>query len=202
LLDQVVLPLCLLFFTDPMHALQNLTGGPPAGATAMGMTSRPQAPTLGGMSGIGTPMGQQMSLPGQQPPGTSGMTAHGIPGISAANQPSQLQLQQMAQQQQQQFQQQQQQQQQAAMQQQQFQAQQTAMQQQFQVQQQVAAVAAAQQQQQQMQAVQQQQQHMLKLQLHQQSQQQVMEKAVLSGFLTESVQHNGQLQTCIIFDWG
>ncbi|XP_063000058.1 mediator of RNA polymerase II transcription subunit 15 isoform X2 [Elgaria multicarinata webbii] len=163
--------------SDPMHALQNLTGGSPAGAAGMGMTPRPQGPPLGGMSGLGAPMGQQMSLPGQQPPGTAGMATHGIPGISAANQPTQLQLQQMAQQQQQQFQQQQQQQQQAVLQQQQqqFQAQQTAMQQQFQAQQQQAAAA----QQQQMQAVQQQQQqqqHMLTLQLHQQSQQQMQQQ--------------------------
>ncbi|XP_061458950.1 mediator of RNA polymerase II transcription subunit 15 isoform X2 [Rhineura floridana] len=140
--------------SDPMNALQNLTGGPPAGAAAMNMAPRPQGGPLGGMSALGPPMGQQMTLPGQQPPpGPAGMATHGIPGISAASQPTQLQLQQMAQQQQQQFQQQQQQQ--------QFQAQQTAMQQQFQAQQQ------------QMQAVQQ-QQHMLKL--HQQNQQQMQQQ--------------------------
>ncbi|XP_074868644.1 mediator of RNA polymerase II transcription subunit 15 isoform X2 [Carettochelys insculpta] len=155
--------------SDPMNALQNLTGGPPAGAAGMGMTSRAQGATMGGMSGLG-PMGQQISLPGQQPLGTSGMTPHSMSGVSAATQQTQLQLQQMAQQQQQQFQQQQvvlQQQQQ-----QQFQAQQ------FQVQQQQAAAAAAaaaqqqqQQQQQQLQAAQQ-QQHMLKLQMQQQQQNQ------------------------------
>ncbi|XP_050780423.1 mediator of RNA polymerase II transcription subunit 15 isoform X2 [Gopherus flavomarginatus] len=162
--------------SDPMNALQNLTGGPPAGAAGMGMASRAQGAPMGGMSGLG-PMGQQMSLPGQQPPGTSGMAPHGMSGVSAATQQTQLQLQQMAQQQQQQ--QQQFQQQQAALQQQQqqqFQAQQSAMQQQFQVQQQQAAAAAAAQQQQQQQqlqaAQQQQQQHMLKLQMQQQQQNQ------------------------------
>ncbi|XP_005288640.2 mediator of RNA polymerase II transcription subunit 15 isoform X5 [Chrysemys picta bellii] len=161
--------------SDPMNALQNLTGGPPAGAAGMGMASRAQGAPMGGMSGLG-PMGQQMSLSGQQPPGTSGMAPHGMSGVSAATQQTQLQLQQMAQQQQQQ--QQQFQQQQAALQQQQqqqFQAQQSAMQQQFQVQQQQAAAAAAAQQQQQQQqlqaAQQQQQQHMLKLQMQQQQQQ-------------------------------
>ncbi|XP_043385352.1 mediator of RNA polymerase II transcription subunit 15 isoform X3 [Chelonia mydas] len=164
----------IIHFRDihPMNALQNLTGGPPAGAAGMGMASRGQGAPMGGISGLG-PMGQQMSLPGQQPPGTSGMAPHGMSGVSAATQQTQLQLQQMAaqQQQQQQFQQQQ-----AALQQQQqqqFQAQQSAMQQQFQVQQQAAAAAAAaQQQQQQLQAAQQQQQqHMLKLQMQQQQQQ-------------------------------
>ncbi|CAM4642454.1 unnamed protein product [Lepidochelys olivacea] len=164
--------------SDPMNALQNLTGGPPAGAAGMGMASRAQGAPMGGISGLG-PMGQQMSLPGQQPPGTSGMAPHGMSGVSAATQQTQLQLQQMAaQQQQQQFQQQQ-----AALQQQQqqqFQAQQSAMQQQFQVQQQqqaAAAAAAAQQQQQQLQAAQQQQQqHMLKLQMQQQNQQQMQQQ--------------------------
>nr|XP_032657159.1 mediator of RNA polymerase II transcription subunit 15 isoform X2 [Chelonoidis abingdonii] len=160
--------------SDPMNALQNLTGGPPAGAAGMGMASRGQGAPMGGMSGLG-PMGQQMSLPGQQPPGTSGMAPHGMSGVSTATQQTQLQLQQMAQQQQQQ--QQQFQQQQAALQQQQqqqFQAQQSAMQQQFQVQQQQAAAAAAAQQQQQQQQLQaaQQQQHMLKLQMQQQQQNQ------------------------------
>uniref|UniRef100_A0A8B9W455 Mediator of RNA polymerase II transcription subunit 15 n=1 Tax=Anas zonorhyncha TaxID=75864 RepID=A0A8B9W455_9AVES len=169
----------IIHFRDihPMNALQNLTGGPPAGAPGMGMASRAQGAPMAGMGGLG-PMGQQMSLPGQQqPPGTSGMAPHGMPGVSTATQQTQLQLQQIAQQQQQQ--QQQFQQQQVALQQQQFQAQQSAMQQQFQVQQQQAAAAAAaqqqQQQQQQLQAVQQQQQHMLKLQMQQQqNQQQVM----------------------------
>ncbi|CAM5161281.1 unnamed protein product [Eretmochelys imbricata] len=163
--------------SDPMNALQNLTGGPPAGAAGMGMASRAQGAPMGGISGLG-PMGQQMSLPGQQPPGTSGMAPHGMSGVSAATQQTQLQLQQMAaQQQQQQFQQQQA----ALQQQQQFQAQQSAMQQQFQVQQQQAAAAAAaaqqQQQQQQLQAAQQQQQqHMLKLQMQQQNQQQMQQQ--------------------------
>nr|XP_048677821.1 mediator of RNA polymerase II transcription subunit 15 isoform X7 [Caretta caretta] len=170
--------------SDPMNALQNLTGGPPAGAAGMGMASRAQGAPMGGISGLG-PMGQQMSLPGQQPPGTSGMAPHGMSGVSAATQQTQLQLQQMAaQQQQQQFQQQQ-----AALQQQQqqqFQAQQSAMQQQFQVQQQQAAAAAAaaqqQQQQQQLQAAQQQQQqHMLKLQMQQQNQQQMITATMARG---------------------
>uniref|UniRef100_A0A8C6YBW1 Mediator of RNA polymerase II transcription subunit 15 n=1 Tax=Naja naja TaxID=35670 RepID=A0A8C6YBW1_NAJNA len=171
---------CLFFSPDPMNALQNLTGGPPAGPGAMGMASRPQGASLAGMSGLGPPMGQPMNLPGQQPPGTAGMAPHGIPNIPAT---TQLQLQQMAAQQQQQQQQFQQQQQQAALQQQQqqFQAQQSAMQQQqFQVQQQQQAAAVAQQQ---MQVVQQQQQ-MLKLQLHQQSQQQVRAKASTSPSLS------------------
>ncbi|XP_030357285.1 mediator of RNA polymerase II transcription subunit 15 isoform X1 [Strigops habroptila] len=159
--------------SDPMNALQNLTGGPPAGAPGMGMASRAQGAPMSGMSGLG-PMGQQMSLPGQQqPPGTSGMAPHGMPGVSTATQQTQLQLQQIAQQQQQQ--QQQFQQQQVALQQQQFQAQQSAMQQQFQVQQQQQQQLQAvqqQQQQQQLQAVQQQQQHMLKLQMQQQQNQQ------------------------------
>uniref|UniRef100_A0A7M4E110 Mediator of RNA polymerase II transcription subunit 15 n=1 Tax=Crocodylus porosus TaxID=8502 RepID=A0A7M4E110_CROPO len=74
-------------FTDPMNALQNLTGGPPAGTAGMGMASRTQGAPMGGMSGLG-PMGQQMSLPGQQPPGTSGMAPHGMPGVSTATQQS------------------------------------------------------------------------------------------------------------------
>nr|XP_054501646.1 mediator of RNA polymerase II transcription subunit 15 isoform X8 [Agelaius phoeniceus] len=160
--------------SDPMNALQNLTGGPAAGAPGMGMASRAQGAPMSGMAGLG-PMAQQMSLPGQQqPPGTSAMAPHGMPGVSTATQQTQLQLQQIAQQQQQQ-QQQFQQQQVALQQQQQFQAQQSAMQQQFQVQQQQAAAAAVaqqQQQQQQLQAVQQQQQHMLKLQMQQQQNQQ------------------------------
>ncbi|XP_073168451.1 mediator of RNA polymerase II transcription subunit 15 isoform X6 [Lepidochelys kempii] len=176
--------------SDPMNALQNLTGGPPAGAAGMGMASRAQGAPMGGISGLG-PMGQQMSLPGQQPPGTSGMAPHGMSGVSAATQQTQLQLQQMAaQQQQQQFQQQQ-----AALQQQQqqqFQAQQSAMQQQFQVQQQqqaAAAAAAAQQQQQQLQAAQQQQQqHMLKLQMQQQNQQQVRAQLVQQQQAAAAVQ--------------
>ncbi|XP_077691186.1 mediator of RNA polymerase II transcription subunit 15 isoform X4 [Eretmochelys imbricata] len=175
--------------SDPMNALQNLTGGPPAGAAGMGMASRAQGAPMGGISGLG-PMGQQMSLPGQQPPGTSGMAPHGMSGVSAATQQTQLQLQQMAaQQQQQQFQQQQA----ALQQQQQFQAQQSAMQQQFQVQQQQAAAAAAaaqqQQQQQQLQAAQQQQQqHMLKLQMQQQNQQQVRAQLVQQQQAAAAVQ--------------
>uniref|UniRef100_K7FCX9 Mediator of RNA polymerase II transcription subunit 15 n=1 Tax=Pelodiscus sinensis TaxID=13735 RepID=K7FCX9_PELSI len=81
--------------SDPMNALQNLTGGPPAGAAGMGMASRAPGAPMGGLSGLG-PMGQQMSLPGQQPPGTSGMAPHGMTGVSAATQQTQLQLQQMA----------------------------------------------------------------------------------------------------------
>ncbi|KAK2522961.1 Med15 [Columba guinea] len=74
--------------SDPMNALQNLTGGPPAGAPGMGMASRAQGAPMSGMSGLG-PMGQQMSLPGQQqPPGTSGMAPHGMPGVSTATQQS------------------------------------------------------------------------------------------------------------------
>nr|XP_033809658.1 mediator of RNA polymerase II transcription subunit 15 isoform X2 [Geotrypetes seraphini] len=168
--------------SDPMNALQNLTGGPPAGAPGMGIASRTSGAPISGMGGLG-----QL---GQPQPGASGMAQHGMTGVSAANQ--QIQLQQIAQQQQHPFQQQQaalQHQQQAALQhQQQQQQQQVALQQQqqqqfqvqqqqFQVQQQVAA--AQQQQQQQLQAVQQQQQqqqqHMLKLQM-QQSQQQLQQQ--------------------------
>uniref|UniRef100_A0A8C6YC28 Mediator of RNA polymerase II transcription subunit 15 n=1 Tax=Naja naja TaxID=35670 RepID=A0A8C6YC28_NAJNA len=79
---------CLFFSPDPMNALQNLTGGPPAGPGAMGMASRPQGASLAGMSGLGPPMGQPMNLPGQQPPGTAGMAPHGIPNIPATSQPS------------------------------------------------------------------------------------------------------------------
>lgn len=80
--------LVIIFFVDPMNALQNLTGGPPAGAPGMGMASRAQGAPMSGMSGLG-PMGQQMSLPGQQqPPGTSGMAPHGMPGVSTATQQS------------------------------------------------------------------------------------------------------------------
>lgn len=80
--------LVTIFFVDPMNALQNLTGGPPAGAPGMGMASRAQGAPMSGMSGLG-PMGQQMSLPGQQqPPGTSGMAPHGMPGVSTATQQS------------------------------------------------------------------------------------------------------------------
>ncbi|KAG8146473.1 hypothetical protein E2320_012799 [Naja naja] len=80
----------IIHFRDihPMNALQNLTGGPPAGPGAMGMASRPQGASLAGMSGLGPPMGQPMNLPGQQPPGTAGMAPHGIPNIPATSQPS------------------------------------------------------------------------------------------------------------------
>ncbi|NXJ14267.1 MED15 polymerase, partial [Odontophorus gujanensis] len=94
--------------SDPMNALQNLTGGPPAGAPGMAIASRAQGAPMTGMGGLG-PMGQQMSLPGQQqPPGNSGMAPHGMPGVSTATQQSkysllmQQQMQQMQQQQQQQ----------------------------------------------------------------------------------------------------
>nr|KAF6282497.1 mediator complex subunit 15 [Myotis myotis] len=149
--------------SDPMNALQSLTGGPAAGAAGIGMPSRGPGQSLGGMGGLGA-MGQPMPLSGQPPPGTSGMAPHGMAVVSTATPQTQLQLQQVALQQQQQ-QQQQFQQQQAALQQQQqqqFQAQQNAMQQQFQ--------AVVQQQQQQLQQQQQQQQHLLKL--HHQNQQQ------------------------------
>lgn len=77
-----------VFFVDPMNALQNLTGGPAAGAPGMGMASRAQGAPMSGMTGLG-PMAQQMSLPGQQqPPGTSGMAPHGMPGVSTATQQS------------------------------------------------------------------------------------------------------------------
>ncbi|PNI12423.1 MED15 isoform 20, partial [Pan troglodytes] len=147
--------------SDPMNALQSLTGGPAAGA-----------------AGIGQP-----------PPGTSGMAPHSMAVVSTATPQTQLQLQQVAlqqQQQQQQFQQQQQaalQQQQQQQQQQQFQAQQSAMQQQFQavVQQQQQLQQQQQQQQhliklhhqnqQQIQQQQQQLQRIAQLQLQQQQQQ-------------------------------
>lgn len=80
--------LLTIFFIDPMNALQNLTGGPPAGTPGMGMASRAQGAPMSGMSGLG-PMGQQMNLPGQQqPPGTSGMAPHSMPGVSTATQQS------------------------------------------------------------------------------------------------------------------
>nr|XP_034808151.1 mediator of RNA polymerase II transcription subunit 15 isoform X7 [Pan paniscus] len=153
--------------SDPMNALQSLTGGPAAGAAGIGMPPRGPGQSLGGMGSLGA-MGQPMSLSGQPPPGTSGMAPHSMAVVSTATPQTQLQLQQVAlqqQQQQQQFQQQQQaalQQQQQQQQQQQFQAQQSAMQQQFQ---------AVVQQQQQLQQQQQQQQHLIKL--HHQNQQQV-----------------------------
>ncbi|XP_004481031.2 mediator of RNA polymerase II transcription subunit 15 isoform X2 [Dasypus novemcinctus] len=150
--------------SDPMNALQTLTGGPPTGAAGIGMASRGPGQSLGGMGGLGA-MGQPMPLSGQPPPGTSGMAPHGMAVVSTATPQTQLQLQQVALQQQQQFQQQQQ----VALQQQQqqqFQAQQNAMQQQFQ--------AVVQQQQQQLQQQQQQQQHLIKL--HHQNQQQIQQQ--------------------------
>ncbi|XP_043345737.1 mediator of RNA polymerase II transcription subunit 15 isoform X2 [Cervus elaphus] len=145
--------------SDPMNALQSLTGGPAAGAAGLGLPARGPGQALGGMGGLGA-MGQPMPLSGQPPPGTSGMAPHNMAVVSTATPQTQLQLQQAAlqQQQQQQFQAQQQA---ALQQQQQFQAQQSAMQQQFQ---------AAVQQQQQLQ----QQQHLIKL--HQQNQQQMQQQ--------------------------
>nr|XP_040145169.1 mediator of RNA polymerase II transcription subunit 15 isoform X16 [Ictidomys tridecemlineatus] len=155
--------------SDPMNALQSLTGGPGTGAAGISMPPRGPGQSLGGMSSLGA-MGQSMALSGQPPPGTSGMAPHGMAVVSTAPPQTQLQLQQVALQQQQQQQQQQQfQQQQAALQQQQqqqqFQAQQSAMQQQFQ---------AVVQQQQQLQQQQQQQQHLIKL--HHQNQQQIQQQ--------------------------
>ncbi|XP_032510133.1 mediator of RNA polymerase II transcription subunit 15 isoform X6 [Phocoena sinus] len=148
--------------SDPMNALQSLTGGPAAGAAGIGLPARGPGQPLGGMGGLGA-MGQPMPLSGQPPPGTSGMAPHGMAVVSTAAPQTQLQLQQVAlQQQQQQFQAQQQ----AALQQQQqqqFQVQQSAMQQQFQ------AVVQQQQLQQQ-----QQQQHLIKL--HHQNQQQMQQQ--------------------------
>ncbi|XP_057601398.1 mediator of RNA polymerase II transcription subunit 15 isoform X2 [Hippopotamus amphibius kiboko] len=146
--------------SDPMNALQSLTGGPAAGAAGIGLPARGPGQPLSGMGGLGA-MGQPMPLSGQPPPGPSGMAPHGMTVVSTATPQTQLQLQQVALQQQQ-FQAQQQ----AALQQQQqqFQAQQSAMQQQFQ---------AAVQQQQQLQQ-QQQQQHLIKL--HHQNQQQMQQQ--------------------------
>ncbi|XP_061241604.1 mediator of RNA polymerase II transcription subunit 15 isoform X2 [Bos javanicus] len=146
--------------SDPMNALQSLTGGPAAGAAGLGLPTRGPGQALGGMGGLGA-MGQPMPLSGQPPPGTSGMAPHNMAVVSTAAPQTQLQLQQVAlQQQQQQFQAQQQVALQQQQQQQQFQAQQSAMQQQFQ--------AAVQQQQLQ------QQQHLIKL--HQQNQQQMQQQ--------------------------
>lgn len=69
--------------TDPMNALQSLTGGPAAGAAGIGMPSRGPGQSLGGMGGIGT-MGQPMPLSGQPPPGPSGMAPHGMAVVSTA----------------------------------------------------------------------------------------------------------------------
>jgi mediator of RNA polymerase II transcription subunit 15 len=74
--------LCL-FPTDPMNALQSLTGGPSAGAAGIGMPPRGPGQTLGAMGGLGA-MGQPMPLSGQPPPGTSGMTPHGMAVVSTA----------------------------------------------------------------------------------------------------------------------
>lgn len=75
--------LCPFVPTDPMNALQSLTGGPAAGAAGIGMPSRGPGQPLGGMGGLGA-MGQPMSLSGQPPPGTSGMTPHGMAVVSTA----------------------------------------------------------------------------------------------------------------------
>nr|KAF6403721.1 mediator complex subunit 15 [Molossus molossus] len=174
--------------SDPMNALQSLTGGPAAGAAGIGMPSRGPGQSLGGMGGLGA-MGQPMPLSGQPPPGTSGMAPHGMAVVSTATPQTQLQLQQVALQQQQQ-QQQQFQQQQAALQQQQqqqqqqFQAQQNAMQQQFQ--------AVVQQQQQQLQQQQQQQQHLIKL--HHQNQQQIQQQQQLQRMAQLQLQQQQQQQ--------
>lgn len=69
--------------TDPMNALQSLTGGPAAGAAGIGMPSRGPGQSLGGMGGLGA-MGQPMPLSGQPPPGTSGMAPHGMAVVSTA----------------------------------------------------------------------------------------------------------------------
>ncbi|XP_077317687.1 mediator of RNA polymerase II transcription subunit 15 isoform X3 [Lithobates pipiens] len=178
--------------SDPMNALQTLTGAAPVGAQGIPMGSRPPGAQMAAIGGMAQ-MAQQMSLPGQPQQGASGMPPHGLTGVSAGNQPTQMQLQQMAQQQQQQFQQQQaalqqHHQQQQQQQQQQFQvSQQNVMQPQQQQQQQqfqMAAVAAAQQQQQAQQHQQQaqqlqaavQQQHILKLQMQQSQQQQLQQQ--------------------------
>ncbi|XP_036305426.1 mediator of RNA polymerase II transcription subunit 15 isoform X4 [Pipistrellus kuhlii] len=169
--------------SDPMNALQSLTGGPAAGAAGIGMPSRGPGQSLGGMGGLGA-MGQPMPLSGQPPPGTSGMAPHGMAVVSTATPQTQLQLQQVALQQQQQQQQQFQQQQVALQQQQQqqFQAQQNAMQQQFQ--------AVVQQQQQQLQQQQQQQQHLLKL--HHQNQQQIQQQQQLQRMAQLQLQQQQQ----------
>lgn len=190
--------------SDPMNALQTLTGAAPVGAQGIPMGARPPGAQMAAIGGMAQ-MAQQMTLPGQPQQGASGMPPHGITGVSAGNQPTQMQLQQMAQQQQQQqFQQQQ-----AALQhhqqqqQQQFQvSQQNVMPQQQQQQQQfqMAAVAAAQQQQQQAQQQQQQaqqlqaavqQQHILKLQMQQQQSQQQQ--------LQQQQQQQQQQQTSLRF---
>ncbi|XP_036077437.1 mediator of RNA polymerase II transcription subunit 15 isoform X6 [Rousettus aegyptiacus] len=170
--------------SDPMNALQSLTGGPAAGAAGIGMPSRGPGQPLGGMGGLGA-MGQPMSLSGQPPPGTSGMAPHGMAVVSTAAPQTQLQLQQVALQQQQQQQQQFQQQQVALQQQQQqqFQAQQNAMQQQFQA-------VVQQQQQQQLQQQQQQQQHLIKF--HHQNQQQIQQQQQLQRMVQLQQQQQQQ----------
>ncbi|XP_007953657.1 mediator of RNA polymerase II transcription subunit 15 [Orycteropus afer afer] len=110
--------------SDPMNALQNLTGAPATGTTGIGMAARGPGQSLSGMGGLGAM--------GQPPPGTSGLAPHSMAVVSTATPQSQLQLQQAALQQQQQFQQQQAAQAQAQAQAQQLQAQQSAMQQQLQ----------------------------------------------------------------------
>ncbi|KAI2596787.1 MED15 isoform 4, partial [Pan troglodytes] len=87
--------------SDPMNALQSLTGGPAAGAAGIGMPPRGPGQSLGGMGSLGA-MGQPMSLSGQPPPGTSGMAPHSMAVVSTATPQTQLQLQQVALQQQQQ----------------------------------------------------------------------------------------------------
>lgn len=69
--------------TDPMNALQSLTGGPAAGAAGIGMPPRGPGQSLGGMGSLGA-MGQPMPLSGQPPPGTSGMAPHGMAVVSTA----------------------------------------------------------------------------------------------------------------------
>lgn len=68
---------------DPMNALQSLTGGPTAGAAGIGMPPRGPGQSLSGMGGLSA-MGQPMPLSGQPPPGTSGMTPHGMTVVSTA----------------------------------------------------------------------------------------------------------------------
>ncbi|KAF6390275.1 hypothetical protein mRhiFer1_007850 [Rhinolophus ferrumequinum] len=69
--------------SDPMNALQSLTGGPAAGAAGIGMPSQGQGQSLGGMGGLGA-MGQPMPLSGQPPPGPSGMAPYGMAVVSTA----------------------------------------------------------------------------------------------------------------------
>ncbi|XP_055966545.1 mediator of RNA polymerase II transcription subunit 15-like [Sorex fumeus] len=70
--------------SDPMNALQSLTGGRPAGAAGIGMPSRGPGQSLGSMGGLGA-MGQPMPLSGQPPPGTSGMAPHGMAVVSTVH---------------------------------------------------------------------------------------------------------------------